>query len=87
MLHETTRSGYMQTWVATRPHKPVRERPPAPNAVSVHNMHVQLNQEGSNRKVLFNSGLEDVRNRGRETRPAALVQKDSAEQPDKSEEI
>ena len=71
----------------TKPHKPVREQPLTPKTVSVHTMLAQLELVGFNRIDLCRSGFEVIRNRGRETRPAALVQNDSAEQPDKSEEI
>ena len=50
-------------------------------------MLADRDQIGSERIELCSSGLEDVRNRGRETHPDALVPIDSAEQPDNNEEI
>ena len=73
--------------MSARPHKPVQEHPPTPKTVSVHILLALLELVGFNRIELRRSGLEVIRNRGRETRPAALVQNDSAEQPDKSEEM
>ena len=66
-----------------KPHKPVQEHPLTPKTVLL----ALLELVGFNRIELCRSGFEVIRNRGRETRPVALVQNDSAEQPDKSEEI